>query len=91
VPFGTVPGAVALHLRIREILVHGWDIARATTQRPMCDAAVAEQELELSEAALAQLPSDRNPFGPPTQPPIHASALDRLSALLGRNVTGVGG
>jgi hypothetical protein len=32
VPFGSVPGIVALHLRITEVLVHGWDVARATGQ-----------------------------------------------------------
>src|SRR5919206_920840 len=29
IPFGTVPGEFALHLRLTELLVHGWDIARA--------------------------------------------------------------
>src|SRR5438477_11397311 len=34
VPFGTVPGKIALHLRITDVLVHGWDLARATGQAP---------------------------------------------------------
>jgi len=29
-PIGPAPGAVLLHMRINENLVHGWDLARAT-------------------------------------------------------------
>ncbi|MCW2884766.1 MAG: hypothetical protein JWL58_1628 [Streptosporangiaceae bacterium] len=35
VPVGTVPGIVALHLRITEVLVHGWDLARDPPSRPV--------------------------------------------------------
>ena len=31
-PFGAGPGAVLVHVRIVEVLVHGWDLARATGQ-----------------------------------------------------------
>ncbi len=31
-PFGTEPGAALAHVRIVEVLVHGWDLARATGQ-----------------------------------------------------------
>jgi uncharacterized protein (TIGR03086 family) len=44
VPFGTVPGAVALHLRLAEALVHGWDLARArprSTGSPPASAATS--------------------------------------------------
>ena len=87
VPFGTVPGEVALHLRLTEILVHGWDIASATGQRVEFDEAVAVQELEFSRNALGAIPADRRPFDPPRQPPADASAVERLAALLGREVT----
>jgi len=86
VPFGTVPGVVALHLRLTEILVHGWDLARATAQQAVFDDAVIEQELEFSGPALAQLPPDRSPFAPSLDVSADAPALDRLAALLGRDV-----
>lgn len=89
VPFGRVPGVVALHLRLTEILVHGWDIARATGQLTGFDEAVAEQELEFSREAVGAIPLDRRPFGPAQQAPTAAPAIDRLAALLGRQVASV--
>ena len=85
VPFGTVPGAVALHLRITEILVHGWDLAQATGQ-PTTDFPedVAVVELAFSKDALEEIPAGESPFGSPQ--PVEASApgIDQLAALLGR-------
>jgi uncharacterized protein (TIGR03086 family) len=86
VPFGTVPGAVALHLRITEILVHGWDLARAIGRPPGFDDAVVEQELGFSREALTRIPPDRSPFAASTPAPEAALAIDRLAALLGRDV-----
>jgi uncharacterized protein (TIGR03086 family) len=88
VPFGTVPATVALHLRISEILVHGWDLARATGQAVPFDDAVAEQELGFSHASLGAIPPDRRPFAAPKPAPPDSSALVRLVALLGRDVSG---
>ena len=66
VPFGSVPGAVALHLRITEVLVHGWDLARATGQPATFPEDLAEQELGFSRGKLADIPGDRHPFAPIT-------------------------
>jgi uncharacterized protein (TIGR03086 family) len=88
VPFGTVPGIVALHLRITEILVHGWDLATATGQVAAFPADLAEQELAFSREQLADIPPGRRPFGPPQPVAGDAPAIDRLAALLGRVVTG---
>jgi uncharacterized protein (TIGR03086 family) len=87
VPFGTVPGAVALHLRITELLVHGWDLARATGQPATVPGGLAEQELAFSRSKLADIPPDRRPFGPPQPEAALAPAIDQLAALLGRDVT----
>ena len=87
VPFGTVPGMVALHLRITEILTHGWDLARATGRPAPFDNAVVEQELQFSLQALTQPPTERTPFAAPTEAPQTATSIDRLAALLGRDVT----
>ena len=86
VPFGTVPGTAALHLRLTEILVHGWDLARATEQQARFDDGLIEQELQFSGTALTRLPPDRTPFAPSFDVPADAPALDRLAAILGRDV-----
>lgn len=89
VPFGSVPGEVAVHLRLTELLVHGWDLAtalRRTTGTLPSD--LAEQELSFCERTLPDVPADHSPFGPPTSTPAQAPAIDRLAALLGRTVGG---
>jgi uncharacterized protein (TIGR03086 family) len=88
VPFGTVPGAVALHLRITELLVHGWDLARATGQAVAFPEDAAEQELAFSRQALKDIPPGRRPFAPPEPAAGDAAAIDQLAACLGRQVTG---
>ncbi len=87
VPFGTVPGVIALHLRITELLVHGWDLARATGQAVTFPEDLAEQELAFTRLALADIPPGRSPFGPPEPVADDAPAIDRLAACLGRRVT----
>jgi uncharacterized protein (TIGR03086 family) len=86
IPFGTVPGAVALHVRLTELLVHGWDIAQATSQRTDFPEELAEEELAFSKAALEAVPPGRSPFAAPQPVPEGAPALDRLVAVLGREV-----
>ena len=75
---------MALHLRITEALVHGWDLARATGQVPRFDEDVVRQETAFSAAALDS-PAARQRFAAPQPAPAGAGALDRLAALLGRS------
>jgi uncharacterized protein (TIGR03086 family) len=65
VPIGSVPGIAALHPRITEVLVHGWDLARATGQHAEFPEDLAEQELAFSRSKLADIPEGRTPFAPP--------------------------
>jgi uncharacterized protein (TIGR03086 family) len=84
VPAGPVPGIGALHLRIVEMLVHGWDLARATGQQADFPEALAETGIEFSRQKLGDVPPGRSPFAPPQPAPGDAPAIDRLAALLGR-------
>ena len=70
VPAGTLPGAVVLHLRLTELLVHGWDLARATGRSTtVLPADLAEQELAFSRGQLDRMPPGRRPFAPPNRSP----------------------
>lgn len=86
VPFGTVPGIAALHLPITELLVHGWDLARATGRPASFPDDLAEQELAFTRARLGDIAAGRRPFGPPQPAAADAPAIDRLAACLGRTV-----
>lgn len=87
VPVGTVPGPIAVRLRIVEVLAHGWDLARATDQEPALPDAIVEEQIEFTRGALAIVPEGRSPFEPPQPVSPDAPPLDRLAALLGRPVT----
>ncbi|WP_306215114.1 TIGR03086 family metal-binding protein [Actinoplanes sp. RD1] len=80
VPFGRVSGLMALHLRLTEMIVHGWDLARATGQPAHFPDEVVEQELGFTAEALA----GRAAFAPAVASQAEAGALDRLVARLGR-------
>ena len=87
VPIGPVPGVVALHLRTTELLVHGWDLARATGQPAAFPAALAESELAFSRGMLGSIPPGHPSFAAPQPVPDDAPAIDRLAACLGRSMT----
>jgi uncharacterized protein (TIGR03086 family) len=87
VPFGRIPARVALQLRLADVIVHGWDIARATGQHADFPAEVVEQALAFSLATLPSVRSDRSPFAPPQPVDDDAPVLDRLAACLGRKIT----
>jgi uncharacterized protein (TIGR03086 family) len=83
-PVGTLPGPAVVHLRTVETLVHGWDLARATSRTVPFPDDLAEQELTFSRDLLGRLPEGRHPFAPPRPVADDAPAIDRLAALLGR-------
>ncbi len=79
----TLPGEVAGLVALNEVLIHGWDLARATGQEYTAD----EASLQASYAMLAPTAfsaQDRGPFGPPVPVPDGASLLDRVIGLSGR-------
>jgi len=88
-PIGPAPGAVLLHLRITELLVHGWDLARATGQPAHLPDDLAEEELAFARGLSApDVPRSGHPFGPAQGVADDAPTIDRLAAYLGRPVDG---
>jgi uncharacterized protein (TIGR03086 family) len=86
IPPGTMPGLGALHIRLVEALVHGWDLAQATGQATAFPDDLAEQELAFTRRALAGLPPEGRAFRPPQPVPDDAPGIVRLAACLGRPV-----
>jgi uncharacterized protein (TIGR03086 family) len=86
-PFGTrVPGSAAKHIRLVELLTHGWDLARATGQPWSPPAAAAEESLIFAPGMLtADYQGDGKAFGPRVPVPGAAPPLDRLLGLSGRD------
>jgi uncharacterized protein (TIGR03086 family) len=86
-PFGTGPGTALIHVRIVEVLVHGWDLARATGQPTAFPDEVAERALARSRRRLTARPQGPDaPFAAEVQVPHDAPAADRLAGFLGREV-----
>jgi uncharacterized protein (TIGR03086 family) len=80
----TFPAVEAGRIALNELVVHGWDLARATGQPYQPDLA----GLEASYAMLAPSADDRppgGPFGPAVEVPAHAPLLDRVIGLSGRD------
>ncbi|MGH3392548.1 MAG: TIGR03086 family metal-binding protein [Actinomadura sp.] len=79
----TFPAADAGRVALNELVVHGWDLARATGQDYACDTTTLEAALALLEPAASE---DRGGmFGPVVEVPRDASLLDRVIALSGRD------
>ena len=84
-PFGDMPGRFALALHLVEVLVHGWDVAKATGLDTKLDPELAGAALRTVEMAVTDdLRGPGGPFGPEVDVFEDAPVGDRLVAFLGR-------
>jgi uncharacterized protein (TIGR03086 family) len=81
---GEQSGTTVVRMRMNELLIHGWDLARATAQPADLPEDLAEGALMLWQTRLADRPRDGMPFDNPKAVPDDAPAIDRLAAYLGR-------
>lgn len=84
VPWGKVPGRVAVAGYVREVLAHGWDLAFATGQQTELDQELGAFALEVSQRSLPAAGREGIPFGPLVQAPAGAGVYAQLAAWLGR-------
>jgi len=85
VPWGKVPGRIALGGYVQEILTHGWDLARATGQPTELDPDLAHWVLAVARQILPPEPRGGEiPFDPPVPVPADAGPYTQLAAWLGR-------
>ncbi|MER6117167.1 TIGR03086 family metal-binding protein [Streptomyces sp. NPDC001743] len=78
-----LPGEVAGMVALNELVLHGWDLARATGQPYRAEDAHLRSSLALL-ADLGDNPPPTSPFGPPVPVPDDAPLLDRAVARSGR-------
>jgi uncharacterized protein (TIGR03086 family) len=86
VPWGKVPGRIAVAGYVREVVAHGWDLAVATGQPTELDPELGAFALAVSERSLPDDGRAGIPFGPVTPAPADAGVYARLAAWLGRNL-----
>jgi uncharacterized protein (TIGR03086 family) len=82
-PLGDMPGPGLAGWTTLDMLVHGWDLARATGQAAELDDTVAAHVLAFAEQAIT--PDLRAPrLGPAVPVPAGSPLTSRLVAFLGR-------
>ena len=82
-----LPGEVAGLVALDELVVHGWDVARASGQPYDCDEASlgAVRGFVEQSSAPGQEEARQGLFGPVVDVPAGAPLLDRVIGLTGRN------
>jgi uncharacterized protein (TIGR03086 family) len=84
-----LPGEVAGLVALDELVIHGWDVARATGQPYESDPATLEAVhgfvAQFSEPGMEA--AREGLFGPPVDVPDDAPLLDRVVGLAGRDPT----
>ncbi|MEG3631257.1 TIGR03086 family metal-binding protein [Streptomyces poriticola] len=80
-----LPGEVAGVVVADELVIHGWDLARATGQEYTPDPAALQASYGLLRAAAEEPDRDPGLFGPVVSVPDGAPLLDRAVGLSGRD------
>ena len=83
-PLGVMPGPALAGFTTLDILVHGWDLAKATGQPAGLDDALVAHALAFAQQAIT--PGTRAPrIGPALPVAADAPLTNRLVAFLGRH------
>ena len=80
-----MPAPIAALVALDEVVVHGWDLARATGQPYAPDDSVVLAALGFASGFEPPTEAGAGPFGPPVPVPSSAPALDRLAGATGRD------
>lgn len=84
-PWGSMPGAVVYEMLKFDVMVHAWDLSRATGQTFDPPAEVVEVVLAVARQMIRPEMRDGKSFGPEVTPPADARPIDRLAAFTGRS------
>ncbi|MBE1606663.1 TIGR03086 family metal-binding protein [Actinopolymorpha pittospori] len=81
----TLPGEVAAMVAMDELVLHGWDLARATGQPFHCDPGSTEVCFQFTTMSAAPGADREGLFGPIVEVAPDAPLLDRALGLSGRD------
>jgi uncharacterized protein (TIGR03086 family) len=79
-----LPMVTLAHMYLVDMIVHGWDLARATGQDYEPDPEAVSRALSFTEQ-MVEMARQSGVFGPPVAVPDDASRIDRLLAVTGRD------
>jgi uncharacterized protein (TIGR03086 family) len=85
-PFGEMPAAGLAGFRFVDLVVHTWDLAKATGQDTNFAPDLCEAALAMSRQRMAGMDRAAMPFKHEVAVPDDAPAADRLAGFLGRQV-----
>lgn len=80
-----LPGDIAGLVALDELVLHGWDLARATGQEFRCDEATTELVFEFARESAVDTSRDDSIFGPQVAVPADARMFDRALGYAGRD------
>jgi uncharacterized protein (TIGR03086 family) len=83
-PFGELPASFGIALLTNDVVVHGWDVARATGQPAAFDDELVAACTAFAISTFADPAMRGDEFATETSVADDASAIDRLAAYLGR-------
>ncbi|MFC4113132.1 TIGR03086 family metal-binding protein [Nonomuraea zeae] len=79
-----LPMTTLAHMYLVDMVVHGWDLARATDQEYEPEPAAVTRALHFT-GQMVEMGRQRGAFGPPVAVPDDAPPFDRLLGLIGRD------
>ena len=85
-PFGEMPAAGLAGFRFLDLIVHAWDLAKATGQTTDLAPQLCEAALAMSHQRMTDMDRTDLPFKEEIPVPADAPAADRLAGFLGRQV-----
>ncbi|MET9342992.1 TIGR03086 family metal-binding protein [Nonomuraea sp. NPDC003804] len=81
---GGLPMGVLAHMYLVDLVVHGWDLARATGQDYEPDPDAVSRALHFTDR-MAEMGRQRGAFGAAVAVAGHAPPFDRLLGVIGRD------
>jgi len=85
-PFGEMPAAGLAGFRFVDLVVHAWDLAKATGQDTDLAPNLCAAALAMSRQRMTGMDRSNMPFKDEVPVPVDAPAADQLAGFLGRQV-----